>query len=61
MMAAWREKFAELSAEAGQQVERWKAGEKPHAQLQASCNAITFFVTQYEAAGQPERDQEMPY
>ena len=61
MMATWQEKFAVLSAENGRQVERWEAGEKNHAQLRASCDAITFFMTQYEAAGQPERDEEMPY
>ena len=59
-MATWREKFEELSAENGHQTELWVAGHNNHGQLRAAVEAITEFTRQYEVAGQPERDTEMP-
>lgn len=58
-MATWQEKFSELSTENQQQVERWIDGGRDHAGLRASSEALAFFTTQYEAAGEPDRDTEM--
>ena len=59
-MVTWRRRFDELSAENEQQVERWKEGAHNHAVLRASMDTITQFLRQYVAAGQPDRDTDMP-
>ena len=59
-MATWREKFGELSAENGRQVEHWKAGENNHKRVCEAVDAISEFFRQYEAAGLPDRDTELP-
>ncbi len=59
-MVTWRERFEELSADNGQQIERWKEGAHNHAVLRASMDATIEFLRQYVAVGQPDRDTEMP-
>lgn len=59
-MATWREKFEELSAENGRQLERWMAGERSHNQVTDASEAITAFFRQYLSSGEPDRDEEMP-
>ena len=60
MMATWRQRFEELSEENGRQVDLWKAGNRNHNQLHDAAEAISNFLRQYEAAGEPARDTEMP-
>ena len=59
-MATWRERFEELSAENGRQVERWKAEESNHNQVQDAMDAISNFFREYVSAGLPDRDTERP-
>ena len=59
-MATWRQMFEHLSEGNRQQVELWKAGERNHQMVMSSMEAISNFFREYEAAGQPERDEEMP-
>ena len=58
-MPTWRERFGELSAENGRQVEKWTAGDPSQNQLRDSMDAISEFLRQWQAAGEPDRDTEM--
>lgn len=59
-MATWREKFSELSAENGKQLDLWKSGQRNHGQVMGTGEAIGNFLRKYQASGEPDRDQEMP-
>lgn len=59
IMATWRQRFEEISAENGRQTGLWLAGNRNNDQLRAAAEAITEFTRQYQAAGEPERDTEM--
>ena len=59
-MATWKEKFEELSEENGHQTALWGAGVRNHSQLRAAMEALSEFIRQYEVAGEPDRDTEMP-
>ena len=59
-MATWQEKFDELSTENGHQTGRWRSGERNHNELRAAIDALAAFTRQYEAAGEPDLNNEMP-
>ncbi len=59
-MATWREKFESLSAVEREEVGRWKGGENNTQVLRQIMEALSELLRQYEQAGLPDRDQEMP-
>ena len=60
-MATWREKFESLSAVEREEVGRWKGGANNTQVLRQIMEAASELLRQYEQAGLPDRDQEMPY
>ncbi len=59
-MATWREKFESLSAVEREEVGRWKGGANNTQVLRQIMEAVSELLRQYEQAGLPDRDQEMP-
>ena len=59
-MTTWREEFSRLSDIERDEIEKWKAGENNSNILINAGEATRAFLIQYQAAGQPPRDQEMP-
>ncbi len=59
-MATWREKFESLSAVEREEVGRWKGGANNTQVLRQIMAAVSELLRQYEQAGLPDRDQEMP-
>jgi len=59
-MATWREEFSRLSDVERDEIEKWKAGENNSNILINASEATKAFLIQYQAAGEPIRDQEMP-
>ena len=59
-MATWREKFESLSAVEREEIGKWKGGANNTQVLRQIIEAISEFLRQYEQAGSPSRDQEMP-
>ena len=59
-MATWRERFEDLSAEQGRQIDLWKAGNRNHDQVINAGEAIKEFFRLYGASQYPDRDEEMP-
>ena len=59
-MATWREKFESLSAVEREEVGRWKGGANNTQVLRQITEAVSELLRQYEQAGLPDRDQEMP-
>jgi hypothetical protein len=59
-MATWREKFESLSAVEREEVGRWKGGANNTKVLRQITEAVSELLRQYEQAGLPDRDQEMP-
>ena len=59
-MATWRKKFESLSAIEREEIGKWKGGANNTQVLRQSMEAVSEFLRQYEQAGLPDRDQEMP-
>ena len=59
-MATWRQEFERLSAAERKNIGKWKGGAKNIPVLRQSIDAVSEFLRQYEQAGEPDRDQEMP-
>ncbi len=59
-MATWREKFESLSSVEREEVGRWKGGANNTQVLRQIMEALSELLRQYEQAGLPDRDQEMP-
>ncbi len=60
-MATWRQKFESLSAVEREEIGKWKGGANNSQVLRQAMEAISELLRQYEQAGLPDRDQEMPY
>ena len=59
-MATWRAEFERLSAEHGEQMDKWNEGQNYNQALRNSTEAMADFLRRYESTGRPDRDQEMP-
>ncbi len=59
-MATWREKFESLSTVEREEVGKWKGGANNTQVLRQITEAVSELLRQYEQAGLPDRDQEMP-
>jgi len=59
-MATWREKFESLSTVEREEVGKWKSGANNTQVLRQIMEAVSELLRQYEQAGLPDRDQEMP-
>ena len=59
-MATWRQKFSELSDVEREEIGKWKGGVNNTSALRQSLEAVSEFLHQWEAAGRPPRDEEMP-
>ena len=59
-MATWRQEFERLSAVERENIGKWKGGANNIPALRQSMEAVSEFLRQYEQAGLPDRDQEMP-
>ena len=60
-MATWRKEFESLSAVEREEIGKWKGGANNTQVLRQAMEAVSEFLRQYEQAGVPDRDQEMPY
>lgn len=59
-MTTWREEFSRLSDIERDEIEKWKAGENNSNILINASEATKALLIQYQAAGEPPRDEEMP-
>ncbi len=59
-MATWREEFERLSNIEQRELEKWKAGMNNSNGVINAGEATKAFLIQWQAAGNPARDQEMP-
>ena len=59
-MATWRQKFESLSAVEREEIGKWKGGASNIPALRQAMEAVSELLRQYEQAGSPDRDQEMP-
>jgi len=59
-MATWREKFESLSTVEREEVGKWKGGANNTQVLRQIMEAVSELLRQYEQAGLPDRNQEMP-
>ncbi len=59
-MATWREKFESLSTVEREEIGKWKGGANNTQVLRQIMEAVSELLRQYEQAGLPDRDQEMP-
>ena len=59
-MATWRQKFESLSAVEREEIGKWKGGADNNQVLRQVIEAISELLRQYEHAGSPDRDEEMP-
>ena len=59
-METWSEEFKRLSDIEREAIDKWIAGEINSNAVINAAEATKAFLIQYMAAGEPERDQEMP-
>ncbi len=59
-MATWRQKFESLSVVEREEIGKWKGGANNTQVLRQAMDAVGELLRQYEQAGLPDRDQEMP-
>jgi len=59
-MTTWHEEFTKLSDIERDEIEKWKAGENNSNILINASEATKALLIQYQAAGEPPRDHEMP-
>ena len=59
-MTTSRQKFESLSNVEREEIGKWKGGASNIPALRQAMEAVSELLRQYEQAGSPDRDQEMP-